>query len=137
VSELSVREEDVVMTLLESLQASYEYLITALKTMLMKELTIEYVMACLMHKLSKRKEKEPQGGKNGNGVVSKQSGRAMFAVRRKNVLLLSQTGPHCEVLLQNEEQEEGECQQYEGRGRICICNATQSAFDEHLQMDFA
>ena len=59
--EVPVREEDIVMTLLESLPASYEFLITALETMPMKELTMEYVTARLMHEMSKRKEKEPQG----------------------------------------------------------------------------
>jgi hypothetical protein len=59
--EVPVREEDIVMTLLESLPASYEFLITALETMPMKELTMEYVTARLMHEMSKRKEKELQG----------------------------------------------------------------------------
>jgi len=59
--EVPVKDEDIVMTLLESLPASYEYLITALETMPMKELTMEYVTARLMHEVSKRKEKEPQG----------------------------------------------------------------------------
>ena len=69
--EVPVREEDIVMTLLESLPASYEFLITALETMPMKELTMEYVTARLMHEMSKRKEKEPQGEEVA--LVSRQS----------------------------------------------------------------
>ncbi len=87
--EVPVRDEDIVMTLLESLPASYEYLITALETMPMKELTMEYVTARLMHEVSKRKEKEPQGddaammlrqGKAGNSFPRQggQGGRTCF-----------------------------------------------------------
>ena len=53
--EVPVREEKIIMTLLESLSASYEYLITALETMLMKELMMKYVMTSFMHEMSKRK----------------------------------------------------------------------------------
>lgn len=57
--EVHVRDEVIVMTLLKSLLTSYEYLIIAMETMLMKALMIDYVMACLMHKMSKHKEKKP------------------------------------------------------------------------------
>ena len=66
-----MREEDIVMTLLESLPTSYEFLITALETMPTKELTMEYVTARLMHEMSKRKEKEPQG--DDAAMVARQS----------------------------------------------------------------
>ena len=56
--EVVVREEDIVMTLLESLLGSYKYLMTTLETTLMKKLTMEYVTTRLMHEMSKRKEKE-------------------------------------------------------------------------------
>lgn len=45
--EVSVRYEDIVMTLLKSLLTSYEYLITTLEMMSMKELMMDYVMAHL------------------------------------------------------------------------------------------
>lgn len=53
-----VREEDIVRILFESLPMSYEYLITALETMLMKDLTMKYVTACLMPNMSKCKKKD-------------------------------------------------------------------------------
>ena len=52
--EVPVREEDIIMTLLESLPTWYEYLITTLETMPIRELTMEYR---LMHEMSKRKKK--------------------------------------------------------------------------------
>ena len=59
--EVPFKEEDIVMTLLDSLPSSYEHFITALETRPMKELTLEFVTARLMHEVAKRKEKEPQG----------------------------------------------------------------------------
>ena len=59
------------MTLLESLLASYEYLVTALETMPMKELMMEYMTAQLMHEMSKHNEKEPQD--EDVSMVSRQS----------------------------------------------------------------
>ena len=57
--EVLVRDEDVVMTLLDSLPSSYNHLITTLETRDMKELTLEFVTARLMHEVSKRKDNEP------------------------------------------------------------------------------
>ena len=58
--EVIMKEEDVIMALLESLPPLFYHLITALETRLMKELTLDFITACLMDKVSK-KEKEPQG----------------------------------------------------------------------------
>ncbi len=52
-----VEDENVVIDLLESLPTSYDYLITALETLNLKDLTIEFMMAKLLYKLSKRKKK--------------------------------------------------------------------------------
>jgi len=59
--EVPVRDEDVVMTLLENLPPSYEYLIIALETLPMQDLTMEFVTARLMHEVSKRRKRESQG----------------------------------------------------------------------------
>jgi hypothetical protein len=56
-----MKDEDVVMTLLDSLPPSFEHLITALETRPMKELTLDFITARLMYEVSKRKEKKPQG----------------------------------------------------------------------------
>ena len=58
--EVTVRMENIFMILFKSLPDSYEYLITALKKMLMKELMMHYVTTHLMHEISKYNEKEPQ-----------------------------------------------------------------------------
>ena len=75
--EVSVKDEDIIMTLFESLPTSFEYLISALETMLMKKLAIDYVMARLMHKLSNRKENEPQG-KDAAMVLRQSKGSNLF-----------------------------------------------------------
>ena len=67
--EAPVTEGDVVMTLLESLPPSYEFLITALETRATKELTMEFVTARLMHEVTKRKESESQ--EEGSAFVSR------------------------------------------------------------------
>ena len=58
--EVPMWEEDIIMTLLESLPTLYKYLITALEMLPMKELAMEYVMPRLIHEMSKHKEEEPQ-----------------------------------------------------------------------------
>ena len=68
--EVPLKDEDIVMTLLDSLPPTYEHLITALETRPMKELTLEFVTARLMHEVAKRKEKEPQG--DDSAMVSRQ-----------------------------------------------------------------
>ena len=73
--DVPMHDEDIVMTLLDSLPPSYDHLIVALETRPMKELTVEFITSRLMHEVTKRKEKEPQGedsamlsrqGKGGN-----------------------------------------------------------------------
>jgi len=63
--EVLVKRDYVVMTLFESLSPSYEYLIIAMETMPMKELTMEYVISRLIDEMTKRKEKNIQGGDLG------------------------------------------------------------------------
>lgn len=81
-----MRDKNIVMTLLERLFAFHKYLIMALETMPMKELIMEYVKVWLVHKISKRKKKEPQGdnvtmilqqNKAGNSFPH-QSGKTYF-----------------------------------------------------------
>ena len=58
--EVPVREENIVMTLFESLLMLYKYLITALEMLPMKKWTMENVTAHLMHRMLKLKDNEPQ-----------------------------------------------------------------------------
>ena len=69
--EMPMKDDDVVMTLLDSLPPSFEHLITALETRPRKELTLNFITVCLMHEVSKRKEKEPQG--DDAAMLSRQS----------------------------------------------------------------
>jgi hypothetical protein len=78
--EVPVRDEDVVMTSLESLPPSYEYLITALETLPMQDLTMEFVIARLTHEVSKRKEKDPQG--DDAAIVSMQGTGGTTSTRK-------------------------------------------------------
>ena len=57
--EVPVKDEDIVIILLESLPTSFEYLITTMKTMSMKKLGMDYVTTRLMYEMLKRKKKEP------------------------------------------------------------------------------
>ena len=59
--EVPVRDEDISITLLESLPTSYGYLIIAFETMEMKNFLMDYVTICLMHEISKCKKTQPQG----------------------------------------------------------------------------
>jgi hypothetical protein len=105
------------MTLLENLPPSYEYLITALETLPMQDLTMEFVTARLMHEVSKRREKEPQGDDVAMVSMQGKGGTTFTRKDNKDMLLLWQTRPHYTILLQGQEQQqgEGECQQSQGR----------------------
>lgn len=59
--EVPVKNKNIVMTLLKSLSASHDYLITVMEMMSMKGLTMDYVNVRLMHEMSKPKEKKTQG----------------------------------------------------------------------------
>ena len=56
--EVFIRDEDIIISLLESLLASYKYLIIALEVMRMKELMLDYVTTHLMHEMFKCKNNE-------------------------------------------------------------------------------
>ena len=56
-----VKNENVVMTLLHSLPLAYKHLIIVLETMSMTKIIMEYVTTCLMHEMSRRKERNTQG----------------------------------------------------------------------------
>lgn len=48
-------QDDVIISLLQSFLALYKYLITTLEMMPMKELMMNYMTVCLMHKMSNHK----------------------------------------------------------------------------------
>lgn len=53
-------KEDIVLILLMNHLKSYNYLIVALESIDMKELTMNYITSKLVHKVTKKKEKELQ-----------------------------------------------------------------------------
>lgn len=81
-----MRDENIVMTLLESLSVSYEYLITTIETMPMKKLMIEYVMTRLMYELLKCKE--PHDEDIAMMLRQNKGGNSFLRQRRKIVFLL-------------------------------------------------
>ena len=50
--EVPMRNEDVILVLVENLPPLYKYLITTLKKMLLKELIVKYVTTHLIHRMS-------------------------------------------------------------------------------------
>ena len=81
--DVPMKEEDIVMTLLDSLPPSFEHLITALETLTLADLKMEFVVSRLMHEVSKRKEKGAQSGES-TLVAAQNKGRIQ---QRKNTKL--------------------------------------------------
>ena len=52
--DVSMKDKDVVMTLLDSLPPWLDHLMTALETRVILELTLDFITACLMHNVSNR-----------------------------------------------------------------------------------
>ena len=67
---VAITDGDIVMTLLESLLASYEYLIIAMESRPIQEVTLNFVTSRLLHELSRRKENETRG--DSAGLLAKQ-----------------------------------------------------------------
>ena len=55
-----MKNEDIFMTLFENLPTLFKYLIIVSETMLMRELTMNYMTTCFMHEIWNRKEKKSQ-----------------------------------------------------------------------------
>ena len=85
--EVPVKDKYIIIILLESLPTSFEYLITAMETMPMKELTMDYVTAHLMHEMSKCKEKEPQG-EDAAMVLWQGKGTTYFCAKAQNRVII-------------------------------------------------
>jgi hypothetical protein len=56
--EMNITDEDVYMVLLMSLPPSFDNLITSLESMSTKDVNLQFIVARLLHKMSKRKECE-------------------------------------------------------------------------------
>ncbi len=56
--EVNITDEDVYMVLLMSLPPSFDNLVTSLKSMSTKDVDLQFIVARLLHKVSKRKECE-------------------------------------------------------------------------------
>ena len=101
-ADVTILDGDIVMTLLESLPLSYEYLIVAMESRPICKLILDYVTLRLLHELSQRKKNESHGDsaaltakklKNGGGASSndkvcfycgKKSNIAKHCFKRKN-----------------------------------------------------
>ena len=59
--EVPMKEEDVIMSLLDNLSPLFDHLIIALKMCRISELTLNFITARLMHEVSTKKQKGPQG----------------------------------------------------------------------------
>ena len=70
-ADVTISDRDIVMMLLESLPPSYEYLIVAMESSPIQELTLDYVTSRLLHELSRRKENESRG--DGAAFYAKQA----------------------------------------------------------------
>lgn len=93
--EVPVKNNDIVLTLLESLPTSYAYLITTMETMSMKELTKNYMIAHLMYEMSKRKKKEPQNDDTG---IMLQQNKANNSFLYQGVKLYIYCGKPCYIV---------------------------------------
>jgi len=76
------------MTLFESLPPSYEYLITAMETMSMKKLLVEYVTSLLMDEMTSRIEKDTLG--DDVTMVTHHS-KSIYTQGHKDIIQLWQT----------------------------------------------
>lgn len=65
---LPLRKKNVIMTLLKTLSTSYKYLITTSDTIPIKDLILEDVIACLMHRMSMRKGKNTKKQRGNDDV---------------------------------------------------------------------
>jgi hypothetical protein len=62
--EVNITDEDVYMVLLMSLPPSFNNLVTSLESMSTKDVALQFIIASLFHKVSKRKECENSIGNN-------------------------------------------------------------------------
>ena len=97
--EVYVRDKNIVIILFKSLLASFKYLITALQTMSMNELTMDYITAPLTHKMSNVKRKSLKV-RMPSWSYDKTKMQLIFVPRCKIMLLFLQTMFHCAFLLQ-------------------------------------
>ena len=70
-ADVAINNGDIVVTLLESLPSSYEYLMIAMERSPIQELTLDYLTSRLLYELSRRKENESRG--ETSALLAKQS----------------------------------------------------------------
>ena len=92
--EVLVRDEDIVITLLESLPTSYEYLIIALKNDVYEGAYNKLCEDAFDVLEVKTQEEGTPRWKCRHGIVTIQNEQLIFTPRYKVVFLLQQTGPH-------------------------------------------
>lgn len=96
---------------------------------------IDYVTTCLMHKMSKHKEKKPQG-EDAHGIATKQQLQLISMPRRKFILPLQQTISYYVFCYKTKNNDWKFVKKNNiGQHQLRICNEWWSTFQNHVWVD--
>ena len=84
-----VRNEDIVITLLDNLSTLYKHLITTFETIPIKELMMNYMTMHFMHKMLKRKKKKKSQGEDAAMVLRQNKGTIHFGAKVQGCVFIA------------------------------------------------